>query len=205
MNNSDANKIYQFRIELKDIKVPVWRTVQVPGNYTFWDLHCAFQDAMGWKDKALHEFVLTDSSDTIYIIALPDDEMIYEALNERQEHISDHLTAEKQNFEYMYDFDNGWEHDVVLEKIIPADEKQTYPACIDGKMACPPEDTGGSWEYDHVIEVLSDKSHEEYEETVEWLDGRVIDPENFKLENVVFRNPEESWKNRFGEISDNIE
>ena len=48
--------VYQFKITLKDTKPPVWRRIQVPGNYTFWDLHVAIQDAMGWTDYHLHEF-----------------------------------------------------------------------------------------------------------------------------------------------------
>ena len=39
----------------------VWRRVQVPESYSFWDLHVAIQDAMGWKDYHLHEFTVVDS------------------------------------------------------------------------------------------------------------------------------------------------
>ena len=48
--------IYQFKITLKDCKPPIWRRIQVPENYSFWDLHVAIQEAMGWGDSHLHEF-----------------------------------------------------------------------------------------------------------------------------------------------------
>ncbi|OFW13207.1 MAG: hypothetical protein A3H29_03900 [Acidobacteria bacterium RIFCSPLOWO2_02_FULL_67_21] len=32
----------------------VWRRIHVPEHYSFWDLHVAIQDAMGWQDCHLH-------------------------------------------------------------------------------------------------------------------------------------------------------
>lgn len=48
--------IYQFKITLAGVKPPIWRRIQVPESYTFWDLHVAIQDAMGWLDCHLHQF-----------------------------------------------------------------------------------------------------------------------------------------------------
>ena len=42
------DKVYQFKLTLQGIRPPIWRRIQVPGNYSFWDLHVAIQDAMGW-------------------------------------------------------------------------------------------------------------------------------------------------------------
>ena len=52
--------IYQFKITLLDTKPSVWRRIQVPESYTFYDLHIAIQDAMGWKDSHLHCFEKRD-------------------------------------------------------------------------------------------------------------------------------------------------
>ncbi len=68
-------KIYQFRITLKDIQPPVWRQVQVPETYNFWELHVAIQDSMGWLDYHLHEFHIVNPSTGIEEhIGIPDDE-----------------------------------------------------------------------------------------------------------------------------------
>ena len=48
--------VYQFKITLNDTKPPIWRRIQVPETYTFWDFHVAIQDAMGWYDCHLHDF-----------------------------------------------------------------------------------------------------------------------------------------------------
>jgi hypothetical protein len=52
------DRVYQFKITLQGIKPPVWRRIQVPETYSFWDLHVALQDAMGWQDGHLHDFTI---------------------------------------------------------------------------------------------------------------------------------------------------
>jgi hypothetical protein len=54
--DSNFAQVYQFKIELKDVKPKIWRRIQVPESYSFWDLHVAIQDAMGWFDEHLHAF-----------------------------------------------------------------------------------------------------------------------------------------------------
>ena len=49
------DQVYQFKITLKSAKPPIWRRIQVPETYTFWDLHVAIQDAMGWRDYHLRQ------------------------------------------------------------------------------------------------------------------------------------------------------
>jgi len=39
--------VYQFKITLQGSKPPIWRRIQVPGDFNMWDLHVAIQDAMG--------------------------------------------------------------------------------------------------------------------------------------------------------------
>ncbi|HUF22654.1 MAG TPA: DUF6429 family protein [Vicinamibacterales bacterium] len=41
--------VHQFRVALPGTKPLVWRRIQVSDDYTFWDLHVALQDAMGWQ------------------------------------------------------------------------------------------------------------------------------------------------------------
>jgi hypothetical protein len=48
------DRVYQFKITLKGSDNPIWRRIQVPETYTFWDLHVAIQDVMGWQDYHLH-------------------------------------------------------------------------------------------------------------------------------------------------------
>ena len=67
----DRKLILQFRIELLGVEPPIWRMIQVPEDYTFWDLHVAIQDSMGWRDYHLHAFRVVGSED---VIGIPDKE-----------------------------------------------------------------------------------------------------------------------------------
>ena len=62
---------------------------------------------------------------------------------------------------YTYDFGDDWEHDIVLEETRTAVPEETYPSCVAGKGACPPEDCGGAWGYAELKEILADPLHEE--------------------------------------------
>ena len=79
------------------------------------------------------------------------------------------LQKENDRMIYEYDFGDGWEHEVILEKIIPSENKIIYPQCVDGKMNCPPEDCGGIGGFENMLYVLKNPDDEEYEGYIEWL------------------------------------
>jgi hypothetical protein len=60
---------------------------------------------------------------------------------------------------YEYDFGGSWAHEVVVEKILPADPKKKYAVCLDGKNACPPEDGGGIWGYYELLKAVKNPKH----------------------------------------------
>lgn len=69
------SNVYQFKITLENIKPLIWRRIQVPENYSFWDLHVAIQDAMGWLDCHLHQFYVNNpNTGEPMLIGIPDDE-----------------------------------------------------------------------------------------------------------------------------------
>ena len=83
-----------------------------------------------------------------------------------------------------YDFGDGWEHDVVVEAIEPARAGVTYPVCLAGKRACPPDDCGGPWGYSNLLAALSDPTHDEHEELTEWV-GEDFDPAHFDVDGAT--------------------
>jgi len=46
--------------------------------------------------------------------------------------------GEKSKFLYEYDFGDNWEHELLVEKILPREEGKHYPRCLTGKRAWPP-------------------------------------------------------------------
>jgi len=192
------NQVYQFKITLKGAKPPIWRRMQVAETYTFWDLHVAIQDAMGWLDCHLHEFgMVNPSTDFEMNIGSPDEDSGREVLPGWKQKIADYFSAENPSADYVYDFGDSWEHQIQLEKILPREKNINYPICIKGKRACPPEDCGGIWGYEDFLEIITDPNHEEYEEMLEWVGGE-FDPEHFDVKEVRFDDPDKRRKMAFG-------
>jgi len=190
ITNQALNTVYQFKITLKDSKPPIWRRIQVPANYTFWDLHVAIQDSMGWQDCHLHRFEFPDPTVGIpHEVGLPfevydDDEPMAPSWGYK---ISRWFGSRK-SITYQYDFGDDWRHAVILEKTLPRLADTDYPICVAGKRACPPEDCGGTWGYERLLEIMQDPEHEEYETLAEWLGGE-IDSEYFDVSDVYFDDP----------------
>ena len=109
-----------------------------------------------------------------------DDDFSLELEDEKQYRLSDLLKWEKDSLIYEYDFGDDWRHIVTLEKILPFDPSSEVAKCLKGKMSCPPEDCGGIWGYENLLEIIKDPAHAEHEEMLEWLDGD-FDPEHFDL------------------------
>ncbi|MFH1017390.1 MAG: plasmid pRiA4b ORF-3 family protein, partial [Pseudomonadota bacterium] len=89
----------------------------------------------------------------------------------------------KSRLIYEYDFGDGWEHVIDVQKISEPSEGVEYPACLGGENACPPEDSGGVWGYYEKLEAVADPRHEFHEEYREWL-GEDFDPDAFDLDAV---------------------
>ena len=150
--------VLQFRIQLRHIEPPIWRRIVVPAEYSFWDLHVAIQDAMGWLDCHLHAFRLRHPDGEVTLIGIPDPEPfegdpLY--LEGWQVRVAPFFTDIGDRAEYEYDFGDGWEHDVVLEQVSPRVAKARYPQCLAGERACPPEDCGGPHGYHELLTLPS--------------------------------------------------
>lgn len=185
-----SDQIYQFKITLKHIKPPIWRRIQVPATYTFWDLHVAIQDSMGWTDTHLHHFeILNPATGMKEEIGLPDEDAIEDSiLAGWKKNISHYFSSDNDKAEYVYDYGDNWEHEIKLEKILPALDDIQYPICVAGKRECPPEDCGGPWGYEEFLEAIMDPKHERHEELLAWVGGE-FDPEYFNKEEVDFDDP----------------
>jgi hypothetical protein len=197
MTKPKYKHIYQFKITLEDSKPVIWRRIQVPENYTFWDLHVAIQDAMGWYDCHLHQFEMVDPKQSEQVtIGKPDEEFDEPILTEWKTSIADYFSLKNKKAFYTYDFGDDWRHKIVLEKIAPIEVEQTYPQCVAGEMACPPEDCGGIYGYQDLIEIMNDPKHEDHESMLEWL-GRELEPTAFSIDSIHFSNPKQRFKEVF--------
>jgi pRiA4b ORF-3-like protein len=75
---------------------------------------------------------------------------------------------------------DGWEHEVVVEKVLAADSEKRA-VCLDGKNARPPEDCGGIFGYYDLLKAINNPKHPEHQQLLDWLGGP-FDPSHFDLQ-----------------------
>ncbi|MFC7395195.1 plasmid pRiA4b ORF-3 family protein [Scopulibacillus cellulosilyticus] len=171
--------IYQLKINLKYMKPPVWRRIQVDSKITFETLHQLIQIAFDWEDYHLHDFRIELKEGHLKSARLNnmfdgpfqpghiiiksqkvDNDFLglgTESLDEEKEIIEDYLLDEKDKCLYTYDFGDDWQHEIVLEKILPVEKGVNYPRCIKAMRLAPEEDSRGSLEDDDEYrELLAD-------------------------------------------------
>jgi hypothetical protein len=172
--------IYQIKVTLEGSKPPIWRRLLVRSDITLGDLHTNIQAAMGWWDYHLHQFTV---GETCFGVPHPDYDDYLEMHDEEEVTLAQVAPREGLKFHYEYDFGDSWMHQVLVEKVLSAVSGQSYPVCIKGRRACPPEDVGGMWGYYDFLDALEDPDHEEHESYLEWIGGE-FDPEAFDLDEV---------------------
>jgi hypothetical protein len=172
--------IYQLKVTLEHVKPLVWRRLLVPSNIPLHKLHAVLQEAMGWTDSHLHAFSFRDRR--IGDISIEDGFEEQEVEDERKVRL-DELVGPDQVLLYEYDFGDGWLHQVCVEKRLEPDPRLTYPLCVGGARACPPEDCGGPPGYERLLAALKNPSHEEHGQLVTWSGG-AFDPEGFDSNRV---------------------
>ncbi len=160
-------------------KPPIWRRILVDPKMTMYQLHHAIQITMGWDNYHLYQFIMSDRR------FIGDPQMIEwgEVLDAKKIKLGQVLQREKDKVVYEYDFGDGWQHQILLEKILPKEKDMQVPICIKGKRNCPPEDCGGVWGYENLCQALAYESHPEHEELLEWVGGE-FDPEDFEIDEI---------------------
>jgi hypothetical protein len=183
-------QVLQFKITLLDIKPAIWRRIQISDLCTFWNLHVAIQDAMGWEDCHLHEFRVIDPTEQEQVrmgIPFDDDPEDYITLPGWDYKVRDYLELNPSML-YIYDFGDCWEHSIEFEGLVDKLPDTKYPRCLDGQRNCPPEDVGGYWRYDDFLKSLKDKKHPQHRVNRNWIGGS-FDPEEFDADTIKFTNP----------------
>ncbi|TDE37813.1 plasmid pRiA4b ORF-3 family protein [Actinomadura sp. 6K520] len=176
-----SGAVYQLKIQLRGvIKPPVWRRLRLPADIGLDRLHEVVQDAMGWENYHMHVFSHASGE-----YGLPDRGLGHR--DERKVTLAQMLNDPGDKIGYTYDFGDGWEHDIVLEDVLPPGAEVADPVCTAGKGACPPEDCGGVWGYEGLKDTLADPAAEDHADMLEWLgltSADEFDPKQFSTEEV---------------------
>jgi yecA family protein len=166
--------IHRLKIRLLDVRPPVWRRVEIASDAKLPDVSRTLLAVMGWDDSHLHGFRARGESYGMRDLDFPSGDR-----DERRVTLAQLAPRPKDHFVFDYDFGDGWEHRVVVEAIADADPEASYPRCLAGKRACPPEDCGGPSGNAELLQQLGDPNDAEHAAMLEWAGP--IDPEAFSL------------------------
>ena len=162
-----AASIAHLRITLDDVEPAALRRVEVPLAIRLDRLHLVLQAAMGWTNSHLYEIRARDVG-----WGMPDPDFGGGPLDASKARLADVLedTGAKP-LKYLYDFGDGWEHTVRIERVTDPVPGIAYPRLIEAVGRCPPEDVGGPWGYDDFLKAIADPDHEEHAERLQWVGG----------------------------------
>lgn len=170
-----ADTIARLKITLNDVEPAVLRRIEVPFDIRLDRLHLVIQAAMGWTNTHLYEIRARDVG-----WGIPDRDWGDGPLDARKARLGDVLEdVGAKTLRYLYDFGDGWEHTIKVERVVDPEPGILYPRLIEANGRCPPEDIGGPWGYAEFLEAIGDPKHERHAEFKEWLsddfDPNIVD------------------------------
>jgi len=136
--HEQQSKVYQLRIWLKEISPMVWRRLLIKDTYTIADLHYCLQISFAWSDSHLHQFIIYGKAYGLYYAG-----GMHFSDDANQVYLDQFQLRLNERFIYQYNFNDDWEYELRLEKILPINTKYEYPLCSAGNRTAPPEDCGG--------------------------------------------------------------
>lgn len=174
---------YECIIQLEEIQPLIWRKLLIPVETTLTKLHDILQIAMGWQNCHLHRFFIKG----YYYEDLTDAEpyylqMMYNLRSQWGIKLAKLNLMPGDSFHYRYDFGDNWRHVVTIENRVNHPSLD-YPVCLAGERQCPPENCGGFPGYQHVLNVMFNPSHSQFNDIARWLNG-YLEPESFNKDGV---------------------
>ena len=173
-----TDAIARLKITLNDVKPQVLRRIEVPLAIRLDRLHQVLQAAIGWTDTHLYELRVQDVG-----WGIPDPDWGDGPLDARKARLIDVIEdLGTKTLRYLYDFGDGWEHTIKIERIDPPAPGNVYPRLLDAVGRCPPEDVGGPWGYEEFLVALRNPKHERHAEFTEWIEPGTFDPADVNLD-----------------------
>jgi hypothetical protein len=178
----NADTIARLKITLDDVKPAVLRRIEVPLDIRLDRLHLTIQAAMGWTNSHLYELRAGAAS---WSTPYPYADWGGDFLDARKAGLGDTLKdIGRKKLTYLYDFGDGWEHTIKVERLTDPEAGVLYPRLIDVSGRCPPEDCGGPWGYAEVLKAIKAPTHKRHAELAEWI-GDDFDPDADNAESLT--------------------
>lgn len=144
---------FEFLISLQDIEPSIWRHLLVPTTGTFAQLHTAIQDSFGWENSHLWEFRLPGiDGHPLAGLRVEDDFEDRDVPDAHAVNLNAHFAGKVavESCEYLYDFGDGWTHEVKLQSV-RSDPERFKRRLLGGARSAPPEDCGGVGGYERAV------------------------------------------------------
>jgi hypothetical protein len=171
MSATEEAYIVRLRITLEDVNPLVVRRIEVPLSIRLDHLNAVIQAAMGWTNSHLWEFRAGETG-----WGIPDKEWGDGPLDASKAKLIDVLEdTGTRRLTYLYDFGDGWEHTVRVERPVSPQPGALYPRLLEAIGRCPPEDIGGAPGYEEFLEAIADPAHDRHEEFIACY-GQDFDP-----------------------------
>lgn len=156
-----GTQIARLKVTLKEIRPPIWRRIEVPLTYSFRQLSDVIVAAFGWSNSHLHEFAIGKKMEpgerSIGMVdPLDDFPRFFGPPMEDDRGVGlAGVLGPGGRLVYSYDFGDGWELNVLVEDVSQSAEGVVYPRVTGGRRSGPPEDCGGVWGYEEIVEALA--------------------------------------------------
>ncbi|MGB5433969.1 MAG: plasmid pRiA4b ORF-3 family protein [Acidimicrobiia bacterium] len=167
--------MFEFDISLRGVVEPAWRRIRISQNASFMDLHIAIQDACGWQNYHLFRF---EDNEGLAIATIPDPDWADPDPDSEEVLIRSCFPASLR-CTYLYDFGDGWTHDIVFCQVVE-EEGKSFRKLVAGAQPFPLEDSGGVWGWERCLRIAAHGPRDDEErEIADWLGG--WSPESFNL------------------------
>jgi hypothetical protein len=172
-------EVYQIHVWIQQISPMIWRRILVRSDSTLANLHDVLQIAFGWRDLHLHKFRIHGRDYGVNRVG-----GLWFSHDARTVPLADFQFRSNERFLYEYDFGDGWQHVVRVERRLAVEPRRTYPVCVGGQRAAPPEDCGGPWAFLERRDAVPGHIREHLERIVESVDAGDRDVLRDELEAV---------------------
>jgi hypothetical protein len=172
--------IVRLKVTLEDVEPQVMRRLDVPLKIRLDRLHLVLQVAMGWTDSHLYEFTAGGTD-----WGVPDADFGGGPMPATKTMLDDVIKdTAARTIHYLYDFGDGWDHVIKIERIGEGDPQARYPQLVAAQGRCPPEDVGGPPGYAEFLAAIADPTHEEHDSMLTWCGG-AFDPKTPDVEHIA--------------------